>query len=60
MTPYIPQDDQPEPPECPTRGCSGRMLDVQPLERVRSDQFVLIKIQCPQCHAIAWRIVGDA
>jgi hypothetical protein len=32
------------------------MVDVDPQEIARSDQFTLIRIECPECHARAWRI----
>lgn len=41
---------------CFTHGCDGVMADVQPIEREKSDDFILIRIECPKCHARAWRI----
>jgi len=49
--------NQPEPPECLTPGCDGHMVDVHPIERARSDEFILVRIECPKCHARAWRIL---
>jgi hypothetical protein len=48
--------EEPESPQCPTAGCEGRMVDVQPIETARSDEYVLIRIECTVCHARAWRI----
>ena len=41
---------------CPVRGCGGSMIDVIPIERARSGQFSLIRIECTKCHERAWRI----
>ena len=50
-------DEEPmDAPGCFTNGCDGLMLDVHPIERAHSDQFSLIRIECPKCHARAWRI----
>lgn len=46
-----------EGPACPTRDCDGHMVDVHPLKIARSDRFTLIRIECPKCHARAWRIL---
>ena len=54
------QIEEPEGPECPVPGCGGRMTDVYPIERARSEQFILIRIECPKCHARAWRILRDS
>jgi hypothetical protein len=53
------KEDKPIGPECPTRGCDGRMVDITPIEKARSDQFVLIRIECPKCQARAWRILRN-
>lgn len=56
MTDFPNDEELLEAPECLTSGCDGLMLDVHPVERVRSDEFFLIRIECPMCHARAWRI----
>jgi hypothetical protein len=35
------------------------MVDITPIEKARSDEFVLIRIECPKCHALAWRILRN-
>jgi hypothetical protein len=35
------------------------MMDVEPTEKAQSDEFVLVRIECPKCQARAWRIVRD-
>lgn len=52
--------DEHQTPECPTAGCDGRMIDVQPIETARSDEYLLIRIECTVCHARAWRIARPA
>ncbi len=49
-------EERKEGAECLTSGCSGHMVDTYPVETARSDQFLLIRIECPVCHARAWRI----
>jgi hypothetical protein len=57
MTEFSPPDEPMEGPLCPVRECDGRMVDVHPIESARSDNFILIRIECPKCHARAWRIL---
>ncbi len=56
MTDYTNSAEPAEGPACLTSGCKGHMVDVQPIEVAHSGQFILIRIECPECHARAWRI----
>jgi hypothetical protein len=60
MTGCSKTDEPLDGPECPTPGCDGHMADVHPIETARSEPFILIRIQCPKCHARAWRILRQS